>query len=177
MKVKSGVFKYLETSVCRLLVVLFISFSINGNTQDMMKGSISSLGANLLTSTNQMSQVVGDINNDFNFYSEQSFSSGSMHCFLIYNIYNDPSDEGGDGYVIFPNPTSDEIKILFHSPLESDYKIEVYDAIGKIILKTMMYKDSFGVTLDFSPFAKGMYSVYLMNINGERILEKIIKAN
>lgn len=155
------------------LLFLFSSITTSFHAQKMMQGSISSLGVNMRSHTNQVSVVVGDINNEYKNYSDRSISSGFIHTSLIYRFEED--DNNNTGYGIFPNPTSSEIQILFGEAIDKNYTIRVFDSVGKLVEYDILLKDTFGTILDFSSLATGVYTIQIQVPEGENIIEKIVK--
>lgn len=137
-----------------------------------MQGSVSSLGVNMRSDANQMSVVVGDINNEYKNYSDRSISSGFIHTSLIYRFED---YDNNVGYSIFPNPTSSEIQILFGEVIDKNYTIRVFDSVGELVQYDILLKDTFGIILDFSSFAKGVYTIQIQKPEGKNIIEKIVK--
>jgi hypothetical protein len=121
-----------------------------------------------------MSVVLGDINNEYKNYSDQSISSGFIHTSLIYRFEEEDSNNDS-GYSIFPNPTSNEIQVLFGEVIDNNYTIRVFDSIGKLVKYDIILKNTFGITLDFSTFSKGVYTIQIQKPEGKNILEKIVK--
>lgn len=139
-----------------------------------MQGTVSSLGVNMRSDENQMSVSVGDINNEYANYSDQSISSGFIHTSLIYR-FEEEEENNDTEYSIFPNPTSNEIQILFGEAITSDFTIRVFDATGKLVKDDTMLKDNFGIILDFSTFSNGVYTIQIQKPKGGNIQEKIVK--
>jgi hypothetical protein len=74
-------------------------------------------------------------------------------------------------FVIFPNPTSGNFTIDFKSNSFDNVSFEVYDAIGKIVLKETVTNDITTVSLD--RFAKGIYSVRIKTNNSYSVIRVI----
>ena len=77
-----------------------------------------------------------------------------------------------NSFVVFPNPTNGNFTIDFKSNTVENASIEVFDAIGKMVLAETI--NSTSTTVSFEHFAKGIYSVKIKN-NGSYYVTKVIK--
>ena len=73
---------------------------------------------------------------------------------------------------IYPNPTNGNFYIDFKSNTIDNASIEVYDAIGKLVLTEKISNSLVSLSLD--QFTKGIYSVKIKN-NGTYYVTRIIK--
>lgn len=75
---------------------------------------------------------------------------------------------------VVPNPTTGEFKFVFDSPISSKGILEVYDLVGNLVKRQLIYKDQEEVKMNMSANVSGMYLIKI--IVGESILgyEKII---
>jgi len=76
--------------------------------------------------------------------------------------------------VLFPNPTHEEVSLLFTSPIENTQaNIQIIDISGRIV-----YHNTFETNLtnrfDLSPLQAGIYHV-MIELKGQKIWKKIIK--
>jgi hypothetical protein len=78
----------------------------------------------------------------------------------------------GNSFVIFPNPTSGNFYIDFKSNTIDNASVEVYDAIGKLVLTEKINTSLISISLD--QYTKGIYSVRIKN-NGTYHVTRIIK--
>ncbi len=75
-------------------------------------------------------------------------------------------------FVAFPNPTNGNFTIDFKSNTIENASLEIFDAIGKLVLVETISNSS--TTVSFEHFAKGIYSVRIKN-NGSYFLTRVIK--
>jgi len=75
--------------------------------------------------------------------------------------------------VLFPNPVDYRLHVVLNSNADRDTKIEVYDAIGRLLKVNNDLKGN-EMTLDFSPYDSGIYLVKLTYENKSKLF-KIIK--
>lgn len=75
------------------------------------------------------------------------------------------------GVQIFPNPVSDDLKILHHNGLIKE--IQVYDAVGKLITRRIDMSNS--ILIKTTHWSKGLYIVLVEDENGYNEPFKIIK--
>ena len=76
---------------------------------------------------------------------------------------------------IFPNPTSDDAVIAFHSTESQDVTINVINVLGQVVFTTEMYNVATGRTvydIDTDTFPNGMYTV-MINANNGSISKKL----
>ena len=71
---------------------------------------------------------------------------------------------------VFPNPFSDEIKILF-SNLNDEIKLEIFDINGKIVIEKNIINQKEGINLKLN---SGIYFMHI-EIDGELLVKKLIK--
>ena len=74
-------------------------------------------------------------------------------------------------FAIFPNPTSGNFTIDFKTNSIENTSFEIYDAIGKLILKETVTKNISNISL--GQFAKGIYSVRIKNNNSYTVIRVI----
>ena len=71
---------------------------------------------------------------------------------------------------VFPNPFSDEIKILF-SNLNDEIKLEIFDINGKIVIEKNIINQKEGINLKLN---SGIYFMHI-EIDGELLVKKLIR--
>ena len=71
---------------------------------------------------------------------------------------------------VFPNPFSDEIKILF-SNLNDEIKLEIFDINGKIVIEKNIINQKEGINLKLN---SGVYFMHI-EIDGELLVKKLIR--
>lgn len=75
---------------------------------------------------------------------------------------------------IFPNPVTDELKIIFSSAVITDSnQIAIYTAQGKIV-KTIISSSEAIQTIDTSALDSGFYIVQITSTNGEKSIHKLV---
>ena len=80
---------------------------------------------------------------------------------IISQTLNSPSS-----IIIYPNPTSEKLNIVFYSEIKSNFKLKVYDLIGKIVFSDIFLQAD-KKEIDLGKLAKGMYLMSLENETGE----------
>lgn len=66
--------------------------------------------------------------------------------------------------IVYPNPTSNEIRIQFQSKIEKNYQLKISDATGRVVLwsKCKAMKGVNNQDFDMSKFSKGIYWVNII---------------
>lgn len=137
--------------------------------QDVINESISTTHASESNSTIRVSSATGETVYVGGSNANVEVVEGSIQPHLLLNIGVSEIPEVID-VSIYPNPTSDYIHI---SKENSDaFKGQVIDANGKL-LKRFLLTES--ISLDFSSYAAGYYSIVLFNTNNLRNTYKVIK--
>jgi len=72
---------------------------------------------------------------------------------------------------LYPNPTRNKITLLFNEP--SDYKINLYDSLGRIVLTTKTRSSS--ITLSIESLSSGVYYISINNKQNSSEMFKIFK--
>jgi len=75
---------------------------------------------------------------------------------------------------IFPNPTTGKIEITKIEVLGNDFKLEIYDYLGKSIYKSIINNVDKKISFDLSAFPKGLYLLKLSN-KERSFQKKVIK--
>lgn len=102
--------------------------------------------------------------------SEQALFAVSFTC-------RDEYESGANSNIqIFPNPTDGKSSIVFDAEYESEVNINIYDAIGKLVL-SLPYKTHIGKSeteIDLKDFVSGYY---ILRVVGENSLQiaKLVK--
>ena len=102
--------------------------------------------------------------------SEQSLFAVSFTCRDEYE------SEDNSNIQIFPNPTDGKSAIIFDAETESEVTINIYDAVGKLVL-TQPYKTHIGkneTEIDLKEFVGGYYMLRMVGENSIRIA-KLVK--
>ena len=79
-----------------------------------------------------------------------------------------------DNIKVYPNPTTGLIEISIEEPLGSDYKVEVFNALGCKILSKILSNTEKSTQIDLSTFPSGMYPIVISSKN-EYYVTKIIR--
>ena len=84
----------------------------------------------------------------------------------------------GNIYVldVYPNPFTDNIRLVTTNLVEGDYTVEVVNGVGAVVAQ-YSYNDTElnnGVTIETSNLGRGIYFVQL-EVNGQRLLKKLVK--
>lgn len=75
---------------------------------------------------------------------------------------------------IYPNPTNNKSKLEFEG-LKSDAEVLVYDMIGRVIQKHTINKGNNELEIDLSGYAKGVYSIRIINDNINQTKKLIVQ--
>ena len=78
-----------------------------------------------------------------------------------------------NGISIYPNPTNGILNIAISSELAGNTSIEVYDAIGKLVIKEVLTSET--TTINTSKLTDGIYIYKLLNNNKAIKIGKIVK--
>ncbi len=89
----------------------------------------------------------------------------------------DVSEQSLNRFNIFPNPTTDKIKISFYAAVAGNYSIEFFNAIGQSVLKEKMenFSGDFSKTYDLSVLGKGVYLVNLTSAKGREVRKIVVE--
>lgn len=77
------------------------------------------------------------------------------------------------GISIYPNPTNGVLNISFATELAGSTSVEVYDAIGKLVIKDTLSNDT--NTINLSKLEDGMYVFKIINNNKAIKVGKVVK--
>lgn len=77
-------------------------------------------------------------------------------------------------FSIYPNPSQNELTIAVSST-NSSYLVEIFDLMGKQILRGDFAADQQTINLNISNLSTGVYTVRLMNQEGQSSIKKLIK--
>jgi len=72
---------------------------------------------------------------------------------------------------VYPNPAKDVVQISMSASLVSQATIEMYDAIGKLVISERVNNTI--TTLSLTDYAKGMYSIRVVSENNQSIIKLI----
>ena len=74
----------------------------------------------------------------------------------------------------YPNPTNNKAKLEVEG-LNSDAEVLVYDMIGRVIQKHTINKGNNELEIDLSIYAKGVYSIRIINDNINQTKKLIVQ--
>jgi len=80
---------------------------------------------------------------------------------VVSNVTGVNEITSADKIKVFPNPTVGLVEISFEEPLESDYKIEVYNYLGRLIQTNMKQKSDQLSDIDLSGNPAGLYLIII----------------
>ncbi len=80
--------------------------------------------------------------------------------------------EPNDGFKVYPNPTSGIFNIT--SNQIEPYQINVFDMLGKQIYQAKSNSNNLVTQLDLSDYDDGVYSIQMINEDGNSIVQKIL---
>lgn len=152
-----------------LALLIYLPISMMAQTDFTAMGlSSNSNGNEISISIGQVSFIndsttIGDIN----FGVQQTYVSG---------LFNNAEDLGLDVF-IFPNPTSDQIKLhldLNGLDFNRDISFTIYDAAGRLVLYNNIIEEE--TIIDLSAFAQGNYLLHVLKNSVEIGAYKIIRS-
>lgn len=73
---------------------------------------------------------------------------------------------------VYPNPVQNRLTLMYGSSVSPEAKVEVYNALGQLVLQSMLSKSN---EIDCSNFTNGFYFVKVTS-NGKSTTKKIIKS-
>ena len=89
--------------------------------------------------------------------------SSSAVVTVTVNTCTEIDELVANGVIIYPNPTNGIINITLSSELTKNSTLEIYDAIGKLIVTEVLSNEL--NTLNISNLSNGIYSFRVMNNN------------
>jgi len=100
-------------------------------------------------------ETIGNTNNKLT----QGFHQG------LYNLVNINKQINNPKITIYPNPTSDFINIDIVTANTDDYKIQLFDDLGKRLI-SVPYKDTKQISLQ--KYARSTYFIKILNIKNNK---------
>jgi Secretion system C-terminal sorting domain len=79
-----------------------------------------------------------------------------------------------DATRVSPNPTTGKILITFNSLITNDYKLQLYDIIGRLLIEKHIPKNTLQYELDLSNYSSANYFIKLYDTIKEAIFYKTI---
>jgi hypothetical protein len=101
----------------------------------------------------------------------EDYSKGGNNLYLDnVNIYSNPDNLKVNMY---PNPSSSTVNIEVGIPSQEDVSIEIFDLIGRVVLKqTVANTSSFVSSMDISSLPDGIYLVRVI-ANNQKVVKKL----
>lgn len=103
------------------------------------------------------------------FYWETYFRNLNLGKSILPVGINDDSKyktAPDDIFKVYPNPTTGMIEITILEPIENDYKIELFNNLGKLLKIKSLYKSENPIQIDLSIYPIGLYTVKLKTNEG-----------
>jgi hypothetical protein len=104
---------------------------------------------------------------------------GTQTLMIQVNICTGMMENGAEAimFSVFPNPASDYVSLFYPSNNNTDLKVQVIDALGKLISERShtFSKSSPSLQINVSEVAKGTYFLKLISKSGEAKAIKLIK--
>lgn len=100
----------------------------------------------------------------------QSLKKGTISFDINREYFDNNSSDLGFDFVIYPNPTTDKVRLELKQTFNLESKIEIIDLSGKVLEKFHAFGEI--VDLDFSKYAVGLY--FIKMFNGNNIKAKLI---
>jgi hypothetical protein len=77
-------------------------------------------------------------------------------------------------FMVFPNPARDKAYIRFNQPINTIYRLELYNTIGKLIKTEALYKGTETETIDCQGMQTGIYYIRITNGTTQVGVSKLI---
>lgn len=117
--------------------------------------------------------AIADIDGDGYYEMVVGNKFGGLHYYKqVYTLNTDQVVINENAIVLFPNPTHEEVSLLFTSPIENiQAKMQIIDISGRIV-----YRSTFETNLtnrfDLSPLQAGIYHV-MIELKGQKSGRKL----
>ncbi|MBK8368911.1 MAG: T9SS type A sorting domain-containing protein [Bacteroidetes bacterium] len=105
-------------------------------------------------------------------YTDGNSCSNSDNKTITVDLCTGITELNNNSFVAYPNPTTDNFTIDFNKSNNNVIEIEVYDAIGKLVLAQTTSNNHTVISLE--QLAKGIYNVRLKD-NGSYTTIRVIK--
>ena len=86
-----------------------------------------------------------------------------LHRLTLYPVYLNPKFEVS----LYPNPSTDYVKLTIKGNDDFDLQVSLYDAIGRELLTSKVPSGVSEKTIDMSTYHPGIYFVKISQTNGE----------
>ena len=105
-------------------------------------------------------------------YTDGNSCSNSDNKTITVDLCTGIKELSSNTFAIYPNPTNSTFNIDFNTTITNAIEIEIFDAIGKLVLTQTTFNNHNVISLDH--FAKGIYNVRLKS-NGSYSTIRVIK--
>jgi hypothetical protein len=105
-------------------------------------------------------------------YTDGNSCSNSDNKTITVDLCTGINELSNSTFAIYPNPTNGSFNIDFSNTITSAIEIEIFDAIGKLVLTQTTLNNHNVISID--QFAKGIYNVRLKS-NGSYSTIRVIK--
>lgn len=110
-------------------------------------------------------------------YTENLLSAGGCDSTVVTVLEVKPEAivvTSSDKFTIYPNPSTGHLEITIDQPLEGDYKIEIFNDLGRKMQSVRQNARDKTIDLDITNYPAGIYMVKLFT-GGKTYLSKVIK--
>jgi hypothetical protein len=156
-----------NTAVCQGQMVALTASG--ASTYTWNPGNIAGSTANFIPSASTVYTVTGL--SSAGCYANNSISIMVSSCTGLFN------GNSQFAFDIFPNPTNDLIFINIISEKTFECEVEIFDALGKIVLKrsAIFNKEKHQHQFNLTEFAKGIYFLKMTSKEGSSEVIKVVK--
>ena len=91
-------------------------------------------------------------------------------------LFTQPDFIPANGFVVFPNPAKDNIKVFFNAGFSAGQSIDVYNMLGQKVMQTEITTANAGstVTLPVQKLSAGVYVVSLKNADKKYAVKLVV---
>ena len=79
--------------------------------------------------------------------------------------------------LVYPNPTKGGLTVDFGTPVQQELELKVLNNIGVVIENVKVEKSMSNFELDFSNYPTGIYYIEVIDAEGNRTSQKIVKQD
>lgn len=146
----------------RFLFFIFIFFTKNLFAQDISRATISASGSNNVTDNGYtVLQSVGQLSViGFSEHKDVSVVQGYQQPFVQKVLNMIPSDET---IKLYPIPVQNELHMLFSKSFDGNCEVELYDRLGRLILRERVQIDDSKASINLQQLAAASYLIKISN--------------
>ncbi|MBK6833705.1 MAG: T9SS type A sorting domain-containing protein [Bacteroidetes bacterium] len=149
----------------------FLFTSITAFSQSISLSVVSTSGEYFRNNDFEISWTIGEVVTE-SFFDSQTNSIAQGFEQPILKIKETPFISSV--FTVYPNPTFGDLH--FNFPIESNYTVKCYDALGRLLISDKVYSQNY--KLDISFFAEACYMFSILNEDsGERNVVKVLKMD